>query len=428
MKSSINFPKSTIIFWALIILFFALLYWAFTFKLQKSINIDGFIRPLGMPIIVQNRTEGKVSEIHTKKSAVIGIGEKILSLETEIDKTELYEKELNELTNLISIERLSAQLQQSNEFSLPKSINNQFLPSVGAEKIGVIFLEQIQALLSENQALKSELVVIESEKKVKEAEIRVFQDATKALKQELKIAIRKYELVKKLFKEGFEGEISLMEAENSILGAKKLIAENQTKLALAEDERSFINNKSDSLISNYKKEAIFEINKLKNEIRVLNIEQERIRNKLKQLVVRSPGAGIISVLNVDNVGQVLSSGDVVAEIIPAGMPLVFYANVPNRNITEIKTGMLAKILPATFDSRSDLPIEGKIIEIAPDVTEEEGKDPYYEIIIGFQKNTELSQKIRVGVTGTASVVFGDRTIIDYYFDPLINEFRGALSE
>ena len=63
MKSSINFPKSTIIFWALIILFFALLYWAFTFKLQKSINIDGFIRPLGMPIIVQNRTEGKVSEI-----------------------------------------------------------------------------------------------------------------------------------------------------------------------------------------------------------------------------------------------------------------------------------------------------------------------------------------------------------------------------
>ena len=110
------------------------------------------------------------------------------------------------------------------------------------------------------------------------------------------------------------------------------------------------------------------------------------------------------------------------------MPLVFYADVPDRYISEVALGMPATILPSTFDTRAEKPNSGKIIEIAPDATEEDGKEPYYEVIISFDTENDEKEKLRVGITGSASVILGDRTIIDYYFDPLIKEFRGALSE
>ena len=40
--------------------FIALVTWSFTFELDKSVIAPGEIKPLGKPIIVQNRFEGKI--------------------------------------------------------------------------------------------------------------------------------------------------------------------------------------------------------------------------------------------------------------------------------------------------------------------------------------------------------------------------------
>ena len=428
MRSSINLAKSTIIFWSFIIFFGLLVYWAFTFKIEKSININGLIKPLGLPIIVQNRLEGKIIDIHVKKSQIVEIGQKLVSLETELNETELFEIEMKQLTNFITILRLQTQLEQNTNFNLPQNMGFKIISENVLQNSNAIYLEQEKALLSELRALNDELIVIASERKVKAAEIRVLEGSTSALKQELDIALRQYTLIEKLFNQGFEGEIPLMEAKNAVLSAEKSIDETATKLALAKDEIEFIEKKSNSLISNFKKQTILEINQLKNEMRLLIIEKQRAQSKINELIINASTNGIISVLNVENIGQILTPGEIVAEIIPSDMPLVFYADVPDRYISEIRLGMPATILPSTFDTRAEKPISGKIIEIAPDATEEEGKEPYYEVILSFDTENDKKEKLRVGITGSASVILGDRTIIDYYFDPLIKEFRGALSE
>ena len=66
-------------------LFSALVAWSILFKMETSINVDGQITPLGKPIKLQNRFEGKVLDVLIKEGDEVSIGEKLILFETEID-------------------------------------------------------------------------------------------------------------------------------------------------------------------------------------------------------------------------------------------------------------------------------------------------------------------------------------------------------
>ena len=151
------------------------------------------------------------------------------------------------------------------------------------------------------------------------------------------------------------------------------------------------------------------------------------RAKLNEFVFVSPSDGFISSMKVDNPGQVFSAGDIIAEIITDGTPLVFFAKLPVQYIADIHVGQDAKVTPSTFDTRTQRSLNGKVTHIEPDATTPENGEPYYLVTVSFD-GEEFSSRIKPGVDGTGALLFGKRTVIQYYFEPLISVFRGALSE
>ena len=144
--------------------------------------------------------------------------------------------------------------------------------------------------------------------------------------------------------------------------------------------------------------------------------------------MKAPVDGVLSKLMAENTGQVFSQGDTLAEIIPANIPLVFYGKIPVQHIDEIKLGQVSKVLPSTFDSRTQKALLAKIIEVAPDATTPENEKPFYSVVLKFDGMPNKRTAIRAGITGSGSLLLGERTVFDYYFEPLLSVFRGALSE
>ena len=79
--------------------------------METSINVDGEITPLGKPMKIQNRFEGKVLDVLIKEGDEVSIGKKLILFETEIDLSEL--NTINaEIANLIvRVDRLNHQLE-----------------------------------------------------------------------------------------------------------------------------------------------------------------------------------------------------------------------------------------------------------------------------------------------------------------------------
>ena len=422
-----NLDKSSVLFLLFCSLIALLVLWASTFKLDRGTTVFGTIGPLGHPIVIQSRFDGKVSAVHKGSGDQVQKGDKIVSLETDIDGSDLEELRANYVSQIVTIERYKAQKLRNNNLDsnfIFKKLDNLDLDLGNLENI---IIEQRQALSSELNSLNSQLKMVESERAVKESEIRVFISSLSGIKTKQEIAEKRFKLVKNLFENGFEGEIAFMEASSELVLIDNELVATETELNLARKELELIDDKIESIASDFDRDLIQRQNETKELLRTTEIRMKSTRAKLNEFVFVSPSDGFISSMKVDNPGQVFSAGDTIAEIITDGTPLVFFAKLPVQFIADIHLGQDAKVTPSTFDTRTLRSLNGKVTHIEPDATTPENEEPYYLVTVSFD-GEEFSSRIKPGVDGTGALLFGKRTVMQYYFEPLISVFRGALSE
>ena len=132
MKFSKSFLSEPKIFWLVILLFLSLAIWAANFEIDKSVIVQGDVKPQGMPILLQNRFEGEVSEIHIRTGEQVTKNQK--TQPNEIPKIEIKQENINKielsqtLTNQITpiIQRTDInKLLKEDEVALKKSQEEQ---------------------------------------------------------------------------------------------------------------------------------------------------------------------------------------------------------------------------------------------------------------------------------------------------------------
>ena len=73
-----------------------------------------------------------------------------------------------------------------------------------------------------------------------------------------------------------------------------------------------------------KKQTVSELVKIKSENANHVIQRDGTQARLKEFFILSPVSGVVSSLAAENPGQVISTGETVAEIIPKNTPLVLW--------------------------------------------------------------------------------------------------------
>ena len=418
MTSSQNLNKLNKLFWLLTGLILVLFAWASFFEIDKSLSASGEIKPLGKPISVQNRFEGKVLEIFVAKGDDVRISQKLLSFETEIDQTELNEIETMLETLVVKRDRLTIQLDSSKKFLTNDQYNQ------------IIYLEQKELLQNERDGLDNKLATFEQEIRLKESELNKIQDSIEFLKNEIKIAEAQLELSTKLYQSNFEGKITLMEKQGELLKKQNALSENRSQVELLTQEIKLIGSNSIFETGEFKKNSLRELVETKEQLRIYELKKDGADAKIKEFYLSSPSSGTISNLYATNQGQFFRPGETILEIIPSEQPLVFYAKLPVQYIDEVQIGQKTLIVLSTLDTRSQKPFPGKLVEISPDATSEENGETFYEIRIEFeqQKVIEKQPMLKSGITGQVSILLGKRTVIEYFLDPIFIALRQVMKE
>ena len=88
--------------------------------------------------------------------------------------------------------------------------------------------------------------------------------------------------------------------------------------------------------------------KIKSENANHVIQRDGTQARLKEFFILSPVSGVVSSLAAENPGQVISTGETVAEIIPKNTPLVFYGELPVQNIGNVFVGQKVFITPSNL--------------------------------------------------------------------------------
>ena len=107
--------------------------------------------------------------------------------------------------------------------------------------------------------------------------------------------------------------------------------------------------------------------------------------------------------------------------------MIFAAKLKPGDILEVTKGQETLITLNNMDTRTEPPLIGYVSNVEKNSRVDENFGRYFQVELTFT-NLERTKLIVPGVDGSASILLGKRTIIEYILEPILSSLRGALSE
>lgn len=418
MKFLKNFLKklpSLNLFNTLSAVFISALAWAFLFELDKSVNVLGLVEPKGNVISVQNRFDGKIKEVVTSNGDKVKKGDILFVLAPDQDEGGLREKILEVQTLELKKRRLDAQLKKLPSFEK----NEKDDPAT--------FRQELSQLTLELGAYNTEIETLKSEKNIVYREIASAELSVDNLEKLAGLMRTKYDVTKKLYTKQYEGKLALLEAEQKLSESLSNISVARENLQRLFEKANSLDKKIEQLVLNFDRDVSAEISEVSKQIQFAKINLDTLQRRVEEFEVKSPADGIISKVFFNNVGEVVAQGSSLGELIPEGRPLIFAAKLKPGDILEVIKGQETLITLNNMDTRTEPPLIGHVSNVEKNSRVDENFGRYFQVEINFT-NPNRTNLIVPGVDGSASILLGKRSVIEYILEPILSSFRGALSE
>jgi multidrug efflux pump subunit AcrA (membrane-fusion protein) len=155
-------------------------------------------------------------------------------------------------------------------------------------------------------------------------------------------------------------------------------------------------------------------------------EVDQLNQSLENTIVRTPVAGTVLKLDVENVGKQVKSGEEIAQIVPSGIPLVVKANVPVDEIAQVQVGHPVQLRVSAYPYPEYGTIRGKVSAIAPDAVTAQNQNndasfpstaSFYEVTIQpdqtFLTRRDRQYSIQPGMGITAAIISREETVLTF---------------
>lgn len=442
--------------------------WAWLGKVEQVGHARGRLVPRGEAYKINPLDFGKVIRINVKEGDTVKAGQVLVELDTQIAANEVerlkqmlkgYQDQLKQKQDLIEKTREEA----SSRAVLAKA-NLQIQQSL------------IDAAKSKVATSKDLLAQVQTDKKVTQTRAEKIKPLTnlsterqKQLQQDVVANQERVNRLKKLAQDGALSKEYLFKAEQDLRASVAAITQTKLQEGATTDDRVFEAQKTardrTSAMTQQQgelKQALVEIQnqqaQLSQKIAESNIDRLEAQQKIQQLEVEktqlrsqisdtqnqlnraraqlvqkflyAPVDGVVSSLNVGNVGQVVQQGQTIAEVAPQTAPLVLSASLPTSEAGFIKLGMPVQVKLDAFPYQDFGVVTGKVTSISPDTKKDEQQGAVYKVEVVLDRNYVNTNRqtisFKAGQTASADIIIRHRRIADVLLDPLKQLQKGGM--
>ena len=171
---------------------------------------------------------------------------------------------------------------------------------------------------------------------------------------------------------------------------------------------------------------------IESRIAILLQDQITRRRKMANMNLRAPIDGIVDKLNIHTIGAVIMSGDKTMNIVPYHGTPILEVMVANQDVGFVRTGQRVNIKLSAFPSERFGHVKGMVTHISADATEIAANSWGFSIRIepesAYLKTADVQHKLRPGMTARVDIITGSRTLISYFFAPIIKTLEDSLGE
>ncbi len=362
----------------------AFLAWAAWFDIDQSVRAQGQVIPSSRTQIIQSVDGGVLQTIAVQEGQQVKAGQLLATLEPERSTASHAQSKAEVASRQAALIRARAELTgQAPQFGP----DLQEFPDFEAAQRG-LYQQRRQSLQDEVGALTTSLALAQEELTLTE---RLFQT----------------------------GDVSRAET----LRARRSVLEMQSRI-------SAVKNK-------YLQDARQEVTRLEDELVTARQKLQERTSILAHTQLNAPTAGIVKLVRMTTIGGVLRPGDELMQISPSDEEALIEIKINPADIGQLRTGLPVHLRLDAYDSSQYGTLVGKLQYISSDTLNEQGPGGqpqiYYRARVAIDwlasNNTRLKPTdIKAGMTATADVITGQRSVLRYLFKPIARGFSGAMNE
>jgi adhesin transport system membrane fusion protein len=395
-------------------IFAAFMVWANYTQLDLVTRGSGRVVADGQNKNVQSPERGTIATFVVEEGSAVNAGQIIATI-NPIEAEGVLEELEARLSNLrLKMIRLDAELKGGTIASVRNNASSYPETLLDAE---------IELMTSRRESLNAELKTLNQDKERK-GKVLLGLGAEIEGQNSLKALLNKEMLeVLPLVDAGVLGSserFRLEREETSIQTQLQVLSE---KVAQTELEIEQTSSQIDAVQINYNTEIYQERSQVTGEIAELEVRLPAIRQRLKETEIRSPIDGIVNRVFFNSLGAVVSSGEVIAEIVPTQGKLLVEAFIDPKDIATIEPGQPAKISLTAYDPSKYGYLLGTLTKVSADtVFREETKSSAYAVNLSIDTEIYESDTIPVsivpGMIAQVDIIRGERTILEYFWQPV----------
>jgi adhesin transport system membrane fusion protein len=415
--------SSSLLLFLIVFILSTLLYWAYVTELDVVIRGQGKTISEGKNQMVQSAESGVIVKNFVKEGDKINAGDLLF----EIDLIDL-KGQIDQVNDRVSM----LQIKQSR--LIAESGNNDFLvdPSLEGKKLSFAKSEK-QLFDSRRDQLLGKKRILESRRSQRRSEIEELLSDKYSFERNLDLVNLEIEAVEPLVRANLAPEtrlITLQRDKENIDGRLKGIpySINQIEGAIEEIEEQLASEDKSFLT-----QSLTELSQANLEIEELDARIPLLEKRLERALVTSPINGIVNRITYQSDEAYIKTGDVLLDIVPINDELIVEARIDPKDIAKIGVSDEVKISLTSFDPAKFGRIDGEVINISPDaVSNPDTGEQFYSLKVNMlgsiKDNGGKEVTILPGMVATVEVLSGKRSILDYFWQPLVKNKDLALRE
>jgi adhesin transport system membrane fusion protein len=405
----------------IVLLIAALLGWAAFARLDEVAVAPGEVVPQGKVKIIQHLEGGIIESIAVAEGDQVTAGQALLRLNLAtggVNRAELQA-------------RLDAESLKRTRLRAEAAGGEPAFPADAAARQRDLAQAERQTFEARRRELASSRLVLQEQLRQKQLAVQELEARRKAAGNNLTLARQRLQMSESLLSEGLmarmehlklQAEVESLEGELGSLGP----ALPRARAAVAEAEQRLA-----EIDIRFRREAQDGLSAAEEQIARLTELQAEATDQGRRAEIRSPIDGVVKKLRSNTIGGVIAAGEPIMEIVPTSDKLVVSARLDPADRGLVSPGQPAVVKVTAYDFIRYGSLDGKVVQVAPDATQDPSGRPYFEVVVETDRahlGETTSLPIIAGMQATIDIHTGSRTVLEYLITPVLKLRSEAFRE
>ena len=397
--------------------------WAHYAVLDEVTRGEGTIIPSSRTQVIQNLEGGILAEILVHEGDIVENGDVLVRIENTVAEASLEDARQQYLTLLATEARLIAQIEFKDEVTFPEAVMNE-APTLAAD--------QKRLFGARKRQLEAQISVLESQARQRKQETAEMDSRRRQLDESLRLARDELAITAPLVKKGVMPRIDLIRIERQVADLEGEIRTIRTAIPRLEAAQQEANQRIEEMKLTAQTDASDELNKTRGELKSISQSLFAGQDRVTRTSVTSPVRGTVKDMKVTTVGGVIQPGEDIMEIVPLDDSLLVEARIRPADIAFLRPDQKAVIKVSAYDFSIYGGLNAKLERISADTIKDEEGESFYRVYLRTEVNSLQHHgetlPIIPGMTVTAEILTGEKSVLDYILKPILKAKDSALRE